>query len=87
MAQLFPPPPATPQSRFVSECRRACGEQRSEQFCALYCVCMADELQANKALDFTTGSAQTQAQKDAVQDTIMLCTFRTEDALPEESAP
>lgn len=83
-AQIAPPQPIPLESRFSLECQRSCADQRSEAFCTRYCGCMLGELNANKTLDLSAGAPQTEATKQALEDMVMLCTFRTEDALPEE---
>ncbi len=87
MSQIAPPPPVTEEARFIPACQNVCVAERSTAFCQSYCGCMLDELQRNNALDTVVGTDHTDAQKQTLQDTIMLCTFQTEDALQEEGAP
>lgn len=85
-SQIAPPQPLSQDQRFIAACQRTCGEARSADFCSAYCVCMQDEISPGELADLEAGRDQTEAQKNALQESTMFCTLRTEDALPGESA-
>lgn len=45
-AQFFPAPTETPEVAFRNACEAQCTAVRDEAFCARYCVCMLDEIEA-----------------------------------------
>jgi uncharacterized membrane protein len=45
-AFLAPPEPVTPEVRFMASCERSCAGERDADFCARYCACMLDKVEA-----------------------------------------
>ena len=86
-AQVFPPEPQTPEVGFRYACELTCKQSRDEAFCARYCACMLDELEASGDLSKVMASEDNQELRDRVSGFAGLCSARTENDSLEDPAP
>jgi uncharacterized membrane protein len=89
-SQLMPPVATPPEAQFRQACERTCAGNRVQTFCAAYCGCMVEKLQAANALDSVFSDAQNAALQRKVQEMAMACTTETDDRALEgggEGAP
>ncbi len=85
-AQVAPPVPETPQVQFRHACEQSCGAERDEAFCAFYCVCVLDAVEAENMLDAVFSTGQNEAMRQSLAGMAAICTRQTEDFLGEGGA-
>ncbi len=79
---LIVPPPGFPQEvRFDAACNASCRQTRDTLFCAEYCVCVLDRLEAENGLDAAFSSEQDGERTAMLNDIAAMCTFDTEARL------
>ncbi len=72
-SQVFPPVPQAPEARFSRACARNCEASRDEAFCAPYCSCMLDQIQAGGLMSKVFGSDADPQTKAQLQDMAGIC--------------
>jgi len=83
-AQIFPAPIETPQVRFRQFCEMSCEQVRPEEFCAGYCVCVLDGLEADNRLAEALSGAPSDAFRAKLKDMAQICTAQTDAATGPE---
>jgi uncharacterized membrane protein len=86
-AQFFPPAPIAPEVGFRYSCEATCGRERDGEFCARYCACMLDELEAAGDLGPLLAGDDSDALRQRVRDTAGFCTSAQETNGPQEDTP
>jgi uncharacterized membrane protein len=81
--QAVPPPQRSPAQQFDAACRASCSATRDEAFCAAYCVCVFDRLEAENGLDAAFSSEQDAEETAMLNDIAAMCTFNTEAGQPD----
>jgi uncharacterized membrane protein len=81
VSQVVPPQMETPEVQFRNSCERVCQQERNEEYCAYYCVCMLDRLQSEKALDSVFAGDQNNVLKTQVQSIAAACTAETDEKM------
>jgi uncharacterized membrane protein len=82
-AQIAPPVRETPQVQFRQACEQTCAAERDDAFCAFYCVCVLDAIEAENMLDAVFSTRQNDAARQSLTDMAAICTRQTEDFLGE----
>ncbi|PZO77376.1 MAG: hypothetical protein DI629_14795 [Mesorhizobium amorphae] len=85
-AQIVPPAIESPQVRFMPACQQSCAAIRDADFCARYCSCMLDEIDAQGMMDDVFGTPDETAQT-RIDDLASQCTARSDLLAPAEPLP
>ncbi|MDQ6438234.1 DUF1624 domain-containing protein [Mesorhizobium sp. LHD-90] len=86
-AQLFPAPQQTPEVGFRYSCEASCKQTRDEAFCARYCACMLDNIEASGDLPKVLAGEMDDELRDRVTGAAGLCTADAETDSLEDPAP
>lgn len=84
-AQLVPPAPPDLAQSFVPSCQAQCAEARGEAFCAVYCVCMLDRLEADGMLADAFEAEPPPETQARLQEAVAQCSVEA-DRLEEQRA-
>lgn len=79
LALAAPPTPETPQVQFMHSCEPGCVAVRGEDFCARYCACMLDNIEAGGMMSSVLGGNADEQTKAGVEGYASLCTGSAED--------
>ena len=77
-AQIAPPAPVAPESRFMRACAMQCQASRDEEFCARYCACMLDSLEAENLLPQLSSGEAGETLQSKLQAFAGICTAEVE---------
>lgn len=77
-AQLAPPPSGSVRSGFSGACVATCQETRDGDFCARYCGCVYDRLEAENRLDDVFAGGQDAETVGRLNDIAGICTIETD---------
>ncbi|MFI0849464.1 heparan-alpha-glucosaminide N-acetyltransferase [Mesorhizobium sp. IMUNJ 23232] len=86
-SQIFPAAQQTPEVGFRYACEASCQQSRDEAFCARYCACMLDELEANGDLPKVLSGDGSAELRERVTNLAGICTATTEENNLEDPAP
>lgn len=86
-AQVWPAQQQTPEVGFRYSCEASCKQSRDEAFCARYCACMLDGLEAGGDLPKVLAGEGDAGLRERVTDLAGMCTATTEDEKLEDTAP
>ena len=87
LSQVFPAAQQTPEVGFRYTCEASCKQSRDEAFCARYCACMLDELEANGDLPKVLAGDGSAELRERVTNLAGICTATTEENNLEDPAP
>lgn len=76
-----------PDIGFTRACTAECSQSRGPEFCAYYCACVLDGLDAENRLDEIHGGAPTPETVQRLQEIVQACSFEAEFAVPGEEEP
>jgi len=77
-AQFFPAPTETPEVQFRNACEAQCKDVRDEAFCARYCVCMLDEIEAQGLSGAVFDNEPSDTLSEQLQGLASSCTRSTD---------
>ncbi len=77
-AQFFPAAIGTPEVQFRNACEAQCKDVRDEAFCARYCVCMLDEIEAQGLSGAVFDNEQSDTLGEQLQGLASSCTRSTD---------
>ena len=72
-SQVAPPESETLQVQFRQSCEARCAQDRSEEFCAFYCMCVLDEIERENMLDAVFSERQDAATEAKVDEIATAC--------------
>lgn len=84
---VAPPAQTAPDVAFTRACTAQCEETRGQEFCALYCVCVLEGLEAENRLEEIHSQSATEETAQRLQEIVQECSFQTEFAVPGEEQP
>jgi uncharacterized membrane protein len=84
---VAPPAQTAPDVAFTRACTAQCEETRGQEFCALYCVCVLEGLDAEGRLEEIDGQSASPETTQRLQEIVQECSFQTEFAVPGEEQP
>ncbi len=78
LAQLSPPAEVPADVRFTQACMSQCAETRGGNFCATYCTCFTDTLEAEDRLDLIMSGKPEEEMQSRLSQIATECTMRAE---------
>ncbi|MFC5583678.1 DUF1624 domain-containing protein [Nitratireductor kimnyeongensis] len=78
LAQLWPPTAVPADIRFTQACMSQCAETRGAEFCATYCTCFTDTLEAEDRLDLVMSGQPGEEMQSRLSQIATECTMRAE---------
>jgi uncharacterized membrane protein len=72
-SQVAPPESETLQVQFRQSCEARCAQDRGEEFCAFYCMCVLDEIERENMLDAVFSERQDAATEAKVDEIATAC--------------
>jgi uncharacterized membrane protein len=77
-SQIFPAPQEARDVRFMRACESQCAEMRDAEFCARYCTCMLEAIEAEGLAEAVFSGRAAAELQSRLEDFASMCTFDTE---------